>query len=229
MEAWRLANSPHFRVQTLRDISEYTGGIASAYRRASDGLERIDQATRTGYLVGYYPQTDARDGRYRRIEVKANRPDVRVLARGGYYARDEIVTTDRREFLTYTRIAAAGGYDRDAPDIRLQLDVTGNARAKTVTVRMQVDPSRLSFERTNGRHAVTLDVAIFCGDEDQEIVGELWRKVDLNFTDDTFARLQRERLEFEVTVSVTEVPRFVKAVVYDYGADLVGSSSVVMR
>jgi hypothetical protein len=87
----------------------------------------------------------------------------------------------------------------------------------------------LSFENANGRHAATLDVAIFCGDEDQEIVGELWRKVDLNFTDDTFARLKRERLEFEVTVPVSEIPRFVKAVVYDYGADLVGSSTAVLR
>lgn len=229
MAAWATANSPHFRVQTLRAISEYTGGVSWAYRRASDGLERVDQATRSSYLIGYHPRTDDWNGRYRRIEVKVNRDGARVLARGGYYARDQIVTTSRREFLTYTRIAAAGGYRGDAEDIGLELAVTGDARAKTVTVRMQVDPSRLSFENANGRHAVTLDVAIFCGDEDQEIVGELWRKVDLNFTDDTFARLKRERLEFEVTVSVSEIPRFVKAVVYDYGADLVGSSTAVLR
>jgi hypothetical protein len=203
--------------------------VSWAYRRASEGLERVDQATRSSYLIGYHPRTDDWNGRYRRIAVRVIRDGARVLARGGYSARVQIVTTSRREFLTYTRIAAAGGYRGDAEDIGLELHVTGDARAKTVTVRMQVDPSRLSFENANGRHAATLDVAIFCGDEDQEIVGELWRKVDLNFTDDTFARLKRERLEFEVTVPVSEIPRFVKAVVYDYGADLVGSSTAVLR
>jgi len=224
-----IAASSYFRVRALRDISDYTGGIASAYRKAIDGLERVDGVTRTSYLLGYYPRDESRDGRYRRLEVKVNRPGVRVFSRGGYYARDEIVTTNRREFLTYTRIAAAGGYDRDAPDIKIDLNVTADPRAKTVTVELTVDPEKLSFEDVNGRHATTLDVAIFCGDERRDIVGELWRKVDLSFTDQTFARLNRERLAFSVTVPVERTPRFVKAVVYDYGADLVGSRVAVMR
>jgi VWFA-related protein len=230
MAGWAMANSPHFRVQTLRNISHYTGGIPWAYRRAGEGLARVDEATRSTYLLGYYPAADGWDGRFRRIEVSVNRRDARVLTRGGYFARDQIVTIDRREFLTYTRIAAAGAYTRDAPDIKVELvNVTVNQARTAATLTLKVDGARLSFSRVNGRHAATLDVAVFCGDDQQDIVGELWRKVELNLTDDTFARLGREGLSFEVVVPITKTPRHIKAVVYDYAADRVGSTTATLR
>ncbi|HVQ30242.1 MAG TPA: VWA domain-containing protein [Vicinamibacteria bacterium] len=51
------------------------------------GLERIGEETRAYYLVGYNPKNTARDGVFRKIEVKVvGRKGTRVRARKGYYA-----------------------------------------------------------------------------------------------------------------------------------------------
>ena len=47
-------------------------------------FDRIVQANSRYYVLGYYPPTHPRDGRFHRIEVKTKRPGLRVAARSGY-------------------------------------------------------------------------------------------------------------------------------------------------
>ena len=48
--------------------------------------DRVVRDSSNYYLLGYYPTDDRRDGRVRRIQVKVNRPDVKVFARKAYLA-----------------------------------------------------------------------------------------------------------------------------------------------
>jgi VWFA-related protein len=71
----------------LQDLAEGTGGtliadtndVGSAIRRAVGDM-------RGYYEIVYVPTNLAYDGRFRRIEVRASRPGVRVQARSGYFA-----------------------------------------------------------------------------------------------------------------------------------------------
>ncbi|HEY6251266.1 MAG TPA: VWA domain-containing protein [Candidatus Angelobacter sp.] len=72
---------------TMNDLAEQTGGeafynsnsIESALRQGlSDGS--------TYYTLGYYPQDKHWDGKFRKIEVKAARPGIKLRYRLGYYA-----------------------------------------------------------------------------------------------------------------------------------------------
>jgi VWFA-related protein len=47
---------------------------------------RIGNDVRTQYLLGYSPLNDARDGKYHRVKVTVNSPDLRTYYRPGYYA-----------------------------------------------------------------------------------------------------------------------------------------------
>ena len=70
-------------------MAETSGGFA--IRNTNDlgaGLARISRESRSYYLIGYVPQNDRADGRFRQIEVKVKRPGVRVRARKGYFAVD---------------------------------------------------------------------------------------------------------------------------------------------
>ena len=67
-------------------FAETTGGRAFTNTNAPD--EFVPQMFRENssyYLLGLRPAGDSRDGRFRRIEVRVNRPDVEVRARSGYY------------------------------------------------------------------------------------------------------------------------------------------------
>ncbi|HJQ23926.1 MAG TPA: VWA domain-containing protein [Blastocatellia bacterium] len=83
------------REDILRRLSEETGGRAYFPRGPDellDNFRQIESELRSQYLLAYVPTNGAKDGRFRRIEVRlANRPDVRVIHRRGYYAATEEV------------------------------------------------------------------------------------------------------------------------------------------
>jgi Ca-activated chloride channel family protein len=75
----------------LRTLSELTGGatfIPGSTRRLESSLRDVQQVIRARYLLTYKPASLESDGRYRSIELKAERDgrQLKVFARKGYYA-----------------------------------------------------------------------------------------------------------------------------------------------
>src|SRR5688572_14691353 len=75
------------RMAAFRKMSAATGGFAVVNSNSFDqALERMVKENSNYYLLGYTSTNDARDGRYRRLEMRVKRPDVIVRARDGYIA-----------------------------------------------------------------------------------------------------------------------------------------------
>lgn len=73
----------------LRALAEATGGVYVKAERVEnlEGIyEKIASDLRTLYSLGYYPSNPSRDGTWRKIRVKVDKPDVSVRSRKGYYA-----------------------------------------------------------------------------------------------------------------------------------------------
>ena len=77
--------------RALRTLSELTGGAAlmpGSARRLDASLADLQQVIRGRYLVSYRPASFQHDGRYRTIDIEAQKDGrkLKVLARKGYYA-----------------------------------------------------------------------------------------------------------------------------------------------
>lgn len=77
--------------KALSTLSELTGGttfIPGSVPRLKGSLAELQQVIRARYLVSYKPESFQRDGRYRAIEIKAEKDGrkLKVYARKGYYA-----------------------------------------------------------------------------------------------------------------------------------------------
>jgi VWFA-related protein len=225
------ANRDMGRMQALENMSVLTGGLSSVHRYAQPAVDRIDTATRFGYLLGYQPLDASVDKRYRKITVRVNRADVTVLFRHGYYAEDIPLPLDRRAFTTSRRISAAGQYGSAIPDIRVTLTPTvrRTQASAEVSVVLNIDASRIAFTIAEGRHVADLDLVIYAADDKERIVGESRHKVDLKLKDENYQRYLRDGIPFEVTMRAALPPRYVKVIVYDYAADLLGSSIVKVK
>ena len=74
----------------MRRLTDETGGrVFRVDRRNSlnEIYNQLQQELRSQYVVAYTSTTPERDGRYRKIEIRAkNRKDLKVQARRGYYA-----------------------------------------------------------------------------------------------------------------------------------------------
>lgn len=216
----------------LRAFARHTGGQVSIYKYASRAFDRLERGTRAHYVLGYYP-VDARwDGGERRLAVTVRRAGVTVQHRRSYYARDDLVPYDRREFLSSTRIAAAGAYRQPVTDLGVTVSASRVERRENpwqVHVTVAVDPTTIRFVETEGRQTASIDVAVFLGNRTQRLVGELKKRVDLRLEPESYAHIRRDGVSFSATVDATASVRHVKAVVYDYPADRLGTAVTQLK
>jgi len=83
-----LADDIRASQDNLRIMATETGGFAvtGSPENVQKAFERVRVENSNYYMLGYYSSNDARDGTFRKIEVRVRRPGLRVEARKGYTA-----------------------------------------------------------------------------------------------------------------------------------------------
>lgn len=221
-----------FALSSLRHIAELTGGQASIHEDIGDALDRVNETTRSEYLLGYYPKNTNWDGRYRQITVKVNRPDVVVSFRHGYYARDTVEPYDREAFLTYSRIAAAGGYASEVKNLDFKVAASkeqSSSGAPQVRISLAIDSTHVPFQIVNGLYKGRLYVTVFYGDSHGRSLGDVWETMEMNLKEATYRKVLKEGIPFSTTVPLQVPNETLKVVVYCYDNDKVGSLFVKAR
>jgi VWFA-related protein len=221
-----------FRVENSRHISELTGGETAAFKYGKDTFARLDETTRSQYLLAYSPNDSDWDGTYRNVRVTVNRPGVRVLYRHGYYGREQWIPPDRRTFLTYSRIAAAAKYTQPIEDISLTIEDPSLIEAdgrQFVTATGRIAAGDLAFSTSGALHVASLDAVFACVDGKDRSVGDVTQTLEFKLTDENYQRYVRDGVPFAIRVPITGEPVRLKAIVYDYDADAIGSRTVRVK
>jgi VWFA-related protein len=88
VKSTRIQDDVKSSQDNLRVMATETGGFAvtGSPMALVQGFERVRAENSNYYMLGYYASNEARDGKFRRIEVRVKRPGVRVVARRGYTA-----------------------------------------------------------------------------------------------------------------------------------------------
>ncbi len=80
-------------MKLLSDLAEETGGRMFPVHHVNelpDAIAKLNTALRDQYMLAYYPTNSARDGKYRRVQVKVvappDSPSLHATWRSGYYA-----------------------------------------------------------------------------------------------------------------------------------------------
>jgi VWFA-related protein len=153
-------------VSGARTLADETGGFSIRNTNAlAPGLERIARESEAYYLLGYQPRNAARDGKFRKIEVKVAGRGVEVRARRGYYApgpgsaaaapgaggRDAVL-----------QAALDSPYEVDGIPLRATSFVFEEASLgkATVVVAADVDVRGLAFEKRGERLEDALELLV---------------------------------------------------------------------
>jgi VWFA-related protein len=74
----------------MKQVTEQTGGrlieVGNKYQKVKEAFDQIAAELRSQYSLGYTPTNNARDGSFRKIEVRSKQKDYHVQTRKGYYA-----------------------------------------------------------------------------------------------------------------------------------------------
>lgn len=125
----------------LRTLAQNTGGfVVTDTNDPQSGVAQILRENSSYYLLGYQPTNQRTEGRFRRIEVRVNRPDVTVRTRSGYIepSRAQVVT-------------------QEAPASALETALSGLLPKQDVSIRLTAAPVAL-WTRKQAALAIVVSV-----------------------------------------------------------------------
>jgi VWFA-related protein len=155
----------------------------------------VQQDTSLYYLLGYHSTNSARDGRFRRITVRVNRPGVKIDFRRGYYAPADFQhsTRDDRERQLDEELAS----DLPTTDLPVYLSAAYFRIADRkfyVPVSVVVPGSQIPFTHNNDQDRATLDVLGIVTDQEKRPAGQIRDTVKLALN--TSQLVQRKNVQY---------------------------------
>jgi len=191
---------------SLRELAEQTGGIASVNTNSlTNTFDRIVEANSRYYVLGYYPPTHPRNGRFHKIEVKTKRPGLRVAARKGYGSPRGRTAEERKrdEEARRARDAKRPNADTTSSELRdiltspLQqsgLNFTVQAapfkntqKDASVALAIEIDGDRLTYSAPNaqGIAANKIEVSLYGVSDNGKALGGTRSMLDLTLSPGT--------------------------------------------
>lgn len=177
---------------TMSEIAEQTGG--QAFWGTNDiehALTRSMERGSTYYTLAYSPAGAKWDGKYRKINLKVDRPNIKLFYRRGYYAfPDEEVKGDVAAKL----LAAA--LQPTTPEstmllIRAQV-LPPDAASKNVRIDYAVAPGDVAFVDTeDGKKKLVLDFMVIAIDENGNDAAQVANTLQGNLPAETYRAMQQ--------------------------------------
>lgn len=191
LNPWNVRDEQRIAQNALRSLAEETGGFASVNSNDfATAFERVVRDSSNYYLLGYYPTNTRRDGRVRRIEVKVDRPGVKVFARKAYVAPKEREEKRTEESASGTSPELRTVLNAALPTPGLGLSVhtaafKGTAPTSSVTVTVQVDGSGLDFQQKGETFNNNLEISMMAMDTNGKIQGGDRTQLELQLREQT--------------------------------------------
>ena len=185
---------------SLRALSDETGGFAAVDTNDVDrAFDRIVADSSMYYLLGYRSDNPRQDGRFRKIEVRVARRDVRVRARSGYTAAPlKRMSTELLTEAIEPSPALREALNSPLPTAALPLRVfAAPFKAETgasVLVGVEVDARNFRFEEKDGLHVDTLEVAIVALDEQAKFKTGDRHRIELRLKPSTYTAVRTHGL-----------------------------------
>jgi VWFA-related protein len=209
----------------MRLLAEQTGG--RAYYDTNGIATAIADAAQDGryaYTLGFRPDHDRWDGRFRSIRVRVDRRGVRVRTRRGYHALPEPAPTER-DSGEALRSEAANPWPSAGVGLTIRLteppDVSG-----VIRFVMAVDPRDLSLETRGSRRVGALDVLWILQPAGRAQTRVVRDGIALDLTAESYARALADGLTVTKDLACADVAGGLRVVVRDAHSGASGSLTV---
>jgi VWFA-related protein len=188
---------------SLRVLSDQTGGFAvvnaNDFRNAFDHIVRDNSSY---YVLGYYPASEKRDGRYRSISVRVNRPGLTVRARKGYMApkgkaeptkllAGTKTSLELREALTSPVAVSGLPITVFAAPFKGPTPKRGAAPHASINITLELDATKLKFADQNGVYTDSIELSLFAADSSDKIRDGAQDQVNLKLRSTTYDAVQK--------------------------------------
>ena len=216
-------NSNFSTQELLSTLSTDTGG--KAFFDSNDfgpAFQQVQHDTEAYYILGFHSTDQRKDGTFRHLTIKMNRPDLKIEYRPGYYAPADFQhqKTEDREQALNDQIRS----DLPALDVAVYLQAfyfRENTNSFYVPVSLLVPGSQIPFARSKDQDKATLDVLGQVKNAQGISVGNIRDTVKLAV--DGSQAVQRRNIEYSTGFTLAPGRYHVKFVVRENETGNMGS------
>jgi len=216
-------NSNAATQETLSTLAADTGGKAFFDSNDFSGVfSQVQKDTSAYYILGYSSGNHLRDGRFRHIKVVANRADLKLDYRSGYYAGRDYEHSGRadREQQLQDELAS----DLPATDVAVYAGTAYFRRDDShyfLSVSIVVPGSQIPFVQEKDKDNATLDVAGVVLEGGKFQVGQLRDTVKLNV--ESAQQVRRKNVQYNTSFLLAPGSYHLKFVVRENRTGHMGS------
>jgi VWFA-related protein len=216
-------NSNFASQEVMATLSSDTGG--KAFFDSNDfapAFAQVQRDTSDYYAIGFHSSNPARDGKYRKLTIKINRPGVKLEYRPGYYAPADFKHSGRedRERDLEEQLTS----DLPATDVAVYLDAMYfrlDENRFFVPVSLIVPGSQIPFVKGGDKDKATLDIIGEVVDEVKRPIGSARETVKLNL--DPALQARQKNIEYTTSFNLPPGKYHLKFVVRENQTGRMGS------
>jgi len=209
--------------EVMSTLSTDTGG--KAFFDSNDfapAFAQVERDTSAYYAIGFHSSNPARDGRYRKLTIKVNRPGVKLEYRPGYYAPADFQHAGKedRERELEEQLAS----DLPATDMAVYMDAMYfrlDENRFYVPVSLIVPGSQIPFVKGGDKDKATLDIIGSVIDEAKRPIGHARETVKLNL--DPSFRARQKNIQYTTSFNLPPGKYQMKFVVRENQTGRMGS------
>lgn len=215
----------------LRMLAEATGGFAFINQNSYDAaFTRLVRENSAYDILGFQSTDDRRDGRFRSVRLRVNRPGLEVRARSGYVAPRGRPANETAPAPAPSRLSAAVATALASPVAARGIPLTmfaapfkGANRDASIAIVVGVDPAGLDLVDKGGVFTGSLEIATSAtgGTRSKVIPGE-YSVATLTLKPDTMERARRDGLQVVTAMALPPGRYQIRAAVGN-GASKAGS------
>jgi VWFA-related protein len=182
--------------ETLDTLSRDTGG--KSFFDSNDfgpAFQQVQHDTEAYYILGFHSSNQARDGSYRHLTVKVNRPDVKIEYRPGYYAPADFQhqKTDDREYALDEQMRS----DLPATDVAVYLQALYFRQSDDrfyIPVNLVIPGSQIPFNASKDLDKASIDIVGRVRNAEGITVGNVRDTVKLSL--DAAQHVERKNIQY---------------------------------
>ena len=199
-----LVVDSHF---AMEQIAHDTGG--RAFYNANDLAGAVATGVTDGnsyYTLGYYPENKNWDGKFRKISIKAERKDIKLRYRPGYYAFDATqlagASETRRRQDRAQELLRAIKDPLPATGVTFWAHLIRQRMGDSATfLEFVVDANSLSFAEAGAHHDCNVDFAALSVASDGSVSNTVVKTVETSVPASVYATLRKRGLPFRMQIT----------------------------
>jgi VWFA-related protein len=209
--------------ETLGTLAADTGGkFFSDSNDFGPAFQQVQHDTEAYYILGFHSTNQAKDGSYRHLTVKIDRPDVKIEYRPGYYAPADFVhqKTEDRELALTEQLRS----DLPATDVSLYLQALYFRQSENlfyIPISLIVPGSQIPVVKNGDRDKANIDIIGQVKNSQGITVGNVRDTVKLAV--DQTQQIQRKNIEYSTGFTLAPGKYHLKFVVRENQSGNMGS------